>query len=309
MTSQPQRGSIRIHSKLKCSSPQCQRCTCVCRCTDESHSPIPDWFRALELNAAGRATPSWNVSSHLKFMSEHHIAHSVLCVSTPQADAFLAERHEVLRKKKTVALARLLNSFTAELCRIYPERFSWLAIMPLPHVEESITELKRMFGLVGKQPVGVGVLTNHEGMYPGDETFDPLWEYLKERSAKMGGDGREVVFVHPTEPIIKLDDGRLINSRPCEFSYPKLGLTNDQESELTIHPSTPSLRSRRILLRNRARHLESNSLIHIPQVPVPPLPHFPRRRRFPRYLRAFPSRFPQHRDCSKGSLQNALLVR
>ncbi|KAI4637453.1 hypothetical protein J4E83_000269 [Alternaria metachromatica] len=181
---------------------------------DTHTHPIPDWFRALELNAAGRATPSWNVSAHLKFMSEHHIAHSVLCVSTPQANAFLTERDEVLRKKKTVALARLLNSFTAELCRIYPERFSWLAIMPLPHVEESITELKRVFGEEGKQPVGVGVLTNHEGMYPGDETFDPLWEYLQERSGKVGGDGREVVFVHPTEPIIKLDDGRLINSRP-----------------------------------------------------------------------------------------------
>ena len=203
----------------------------MCRCTDKSYSPIPDWFRALELNAAGRATPSWNVSSHLIFMSEHHIAHSVLCVSTPQANAFLTERDEELRKKKTVALARLLNSFTAELCRIYPERFSWLAIMPLPHVEESITELKRVFGMVGKQPVGVGVLTNHEGMYPGDETFDPLWEYLQERSAKMGSDGREVVFVHPTEPIIKLDDGRLINSRPCEFSFPKPGPPNDQELE------------------------------------------------------------------------------
>jgi hypothetical protein len=182
-------------------------------------SPIPDWFRALELNAAGRATPSWNVSSHLKFMSEHHIDHSVLCISTPQANAFLTERDEVLRKKKTLALARLLNFFAAELCRIYPEKFSWLAIMPLPHVKESITELKRMFAMTGRQPVGVGVLTNHEGMYPGDEAFDPVWEFLEERAEKAGSDGREVIFVHPTEPIIKLDDGRLINSRPCEFLF------------------------------------------------------------------------------------------
>ena len=154
-------------------------------------------------------------------MSEHHIAHSVLCISTPQANAFLTERDEALRKKKTLALARLLNFFAAELCRIYPERFSWLAIMPLPHVKESIAELKRMFGMVGRQPVGVGVLTNHEGMYPGDEAFDPLWEFLQQRTGKAGGDWREVVFVHPTEPIIKLDNGQLINSRPCEFSFPQ----------------------------------------------------------------------------------------
>ena len=152
-------------------------------------------------------------------MSEHSIAHSVLCISTPQANAFLTERDEVLRKKKTLALARLLNCFAAELCRIYPERFSWMAIMPLPHVQESITELKRMFGMVGRQPVGVGVLTNHEGLYPGDPVFDPLWAFLQERAGKAEGSGKEVVFVHPTEPIIKLDDGRLMDSRPCKFLF------------------------------------------------------------------------------------------
>jgi hypothetical protein len=170
-------------------------------------------------------------------MSEHQIAHSVLCVSTPQANAFLTDRDELLRKKKTLALARLLNFFTAELCRIYPERFSWMAIMPLPHVQESITELKRMFGSVGKQPVGVGVLTNHEGLYPGDPAFNPLWEFLQERAGKPGESGREVVFVHPTEPIIKLDDGRLINSRPCKYSFfpPNFHSRNTQVNRSTRH--------------------------------------------------------------------------
>ncbi|EDU50368.1 amidohydrolase 2 [Pyrenophora tritici-repentis Pt-1C-BFP] len=181
---------------------------------DTHTHPIPDWFRALELNAAGRATPSWSVQGHLEFMSEHNIAHSVLCISTPQANAFLGEKDQNLRKKKTLALARLLNCFAAELCKIYPERFSWLAILPLPYVPESVTELKRMLGI---GPVGVGVLTNHEGMYPGDAAFDPIWQFLQEKATSDGGDGREIVFVHPTEPIIKLDDGRLINSRPCAF--------------------------------------------------------------------------------------------
>ncbi|KAK1910919.1 hypothetical protein P3342_011521 [Pyrenophora teres f. teres] len=178
---------------------------------DTHTHPIPDWFRALELNAAGRATPSWSVQGHLEFMSEHNIAHSVLCISTPQANAFLGETNQNLRKKKTLALARLLNYFAAELCKIYSERFSWLAILPLPYVPESVTELKRMLDM---GPVGVGVLTNHEGMYPGDAAFDPIWQFLQERATSEVGDGREIVFVHPTEPIIKLDDGRLINSRP-----------------------------------------------------------------------------------------------
>jgi predicted TIM-barrel fold metal-dependent hydrolase len=176
---------------------------------DTHTHPIPAWFRQLELNAAGRATPSWNISSHLDFMSEHKIAHSVLCISTPQANAFLSETDEDLRKKKTVALARLLNEFTAELCRLYPDRFSWMAVTPLPYVDEAVVEVKRSLEMGA---VGVGVLTNHEGLYPGEMVFDPLWNLLQKRAEE--GDGKEVVFIHPTEPIIKLEDGRLINSRP-----------------------------------------------------------------------------------------------
>lgn len=180
---------------------------------DTHTHPIPSWFRALEPQAAGRETPSWNVSAHLQFMSQHHIARSVLCISTPQANAFPKDG-EAIRKKKTVALARLLNEFSAELCRLYPERFSWLAITPLPYVEEAVTEVKYALEQLGA--VGVGVLTNHEGLYPGEENFDPLWEFLQQRAEKDGAGGKEVVFIHPTEPVIKLEDGRLINSRPCK---------------------------------------------------------------------------------------------
>ncbi|KAH8688613.1 hypothetical protein GQ44DRAFT_696108 [Phaeosphaeriaceae sp. PMI808] len=175
---------------------------------DTHTHPIPDWFRALEPQAAGRETPSWNVSAHLQFMSEHHITRSILCISTPQANAFLNERDEQRRKMMTAALARLLNEFAAEVCRVFPERFSWLAVTPLPYVEEAATEVR--YALDELSAVGVGVLTNHEGLYPGEERFDPLWGYLQERA----GAGKEVIFIHPTEPVVKLDDGRFINSRP-----------------------------------------------------------------------------------------------
>ncbi|KAF1838528.1 hypothetical protein BDW02DRAFT_564892 [Decorospora gaudefroyi] len=175
---------------------------------------IPSWFRALEPNAAGRATPTWSIEAHLRFMSEHAIWRSILCISTPQANAFADERDAELRRKKTLALARLLNFFAAQVCSAYPDRFSWLAVTPLPYVDAAVTELKRMFGMVGREPVGVGVLTNHEGLYPGDEQFDPLWQFLQDRALADGERGREVVFVHPTEPVIRLDDGRLVASKP-----------------------------------------------------------------------------------------------
>ncbi|KAF2877057.1 hypothetical protein BDV95DRAFT_482094 [Massariosphaeria phaeospora] len=166
--------------------------------------PVPTWFRALQPLAAGRETPSWDIASHLSFKASHSIARSILCISTPQANAFPGE------KEKTVALARLLNEFCAELVRVYPERFSWMAVTALPYVEESVREVRYAIERLGA--VGVGVLTNHEGLYLGEEAFEPLWRYLQNRAEK--GDGKEIVFVHPTDPVIRLDDGRLINSKP-----------------------------------------------------------------------------------------------
>ena len=144
----------------------------------------------------------------------------MLCISTPQANAFLTVQNDGLRKKKIIALARLLNELVAELCRLYPERFSWLAVTPLPYIQEAIVEAKYALEELGA--VGVGVLTNHEGMYPGEESFDPLWAYLQQRA----GVGREIVFIHPTEPVMRLDDGRFVNSRPCKsLSYTTPGIS------------------------------------------------------------------------------------
>lgn len=177
---------------------------------DTHTHPVPSWFRTLQPLAAGRETPFWDPLSHLQFMSQHSIAHSVLCISTPQANAFPDD------KAKTVALARVLNEFSAQLARFYPARFSWMAVTALPYVEETVREVRYAVEELGA--VGVGVMTNHDGLYPGEEAFDPLYTYLQERAEK--GDGREIVFIHPTDPVIRLDDGRLIDSKPCKYQKP-----------------------------------------------------------------------------------------
>jgi len=173
---------------------------------DTHTHPIPDWFRTLQPLAAGRHTPLWDPLSHLRFMSQQSITHSVLCISTPQANAFPDDR------ARTIALARLLNEFSAELVKVYPERFSWICVTPLPYVGATVREVRYAVEELGA--VGVGVLTNHEGLYPGDERFDALWKYLQDKAEK--GDGREIVFIHPTDPVIRLEDGTLINSKPCK---------------------------------------------------------------------------------------------
>jgi hypothetical protein len=194
--------------------------------------PIPPWFHALEPMAAGRATPEWSVDKHLEFMASRGIRRSVLSVSTPQGNAFNYILDEEERRKKTVALARLLNEYVAEVCRLWLGRFSWLAVTTLPYVSESVVEFRYAMELGA---IGVSVLTNSEGRYPGDEGNDALWEFLDARG------GRGVVFIHPTEPVIKLDDGRLINSRPCKSNT---FLSNTQSKKLNPNDAlTAPLRS------------------------------------------------------------------
>lgn len=179
---------------------------------DTHTHPVPEWFRALQPLAAGRETPSWDPLSHLQFMSQRSISQSVLCVSTPQANAFPDD------KAKTVALARVLNEFVAELARAYPKRFRWMCVTPLPYVEDAVKEVRYATEELGA--VGVGVMTNHNGLYPGEERFNALWGYLQERAENRSQ--KEVVFIHPTDPVIRLEDGRLINSKPCEFRCDEL---------------------------------------------------------------------------------------
>ena len=175
---------------------------------DTHTHPVPSWFRSLQPLSAGRETPSWDPISHLKFMDEQKITHSIVCVSTPQANAFPDNR------EMTVALARLLNEFMFELVRVFPERFSWLAVTPLPYVQDAVVEVRYAVEELGA--IGVGVLTNHEGLYPGEISFDPLWEYLQNRAEN--GDGKEIVFIHPHDPVIRLADGSLVSSKPCKLS-------------------------------------------------------------------------------------------
>ena len=164
---------------------------------------VPDWYRVLAPEAAGRPTPKWDVLSHLHFMADHNITRSIVCVSTPQANVYPDDM------EKTKALARILNELVAVMVKTYPNRFSFFAITPLPYIPEAIKEVEYALDELGA--VGVGILTNHEGKYP--EEFRALWQALDARNTS-----REIVFIHPTDPVIRVD-GRLVKCKPGEFSW------------------------------------------------------------------------------------------
>ena len=89
-------------------------------------------------------------------------------------------------------LARECNTFASNLKKEYPSRFGFWASLPLPDIEGSLAEIPVALDELNAD--GFVLQTNHQGVYLGDEKFDPIFALLNERKA--------IVFVHPTTPCI-----------------------------------------------------------------------------------------------------------
>ncbi len=154
---------------------------------DTHHHVIPpDYRKVLRerglLESGGRTLPEWSVDASLQAMAELDVGTAILSVSTP-GTAFLPSPADA------AALARDLNDYTADLAASRPERFGYFATIPLPHVDESVTEAVRALGELGAD--GVVLLANNAGTYVGEDGQDALFAALDERSA--------VVLIHPGE--------------------------------------------------------------------------------------------------------------
>jgi 6-methylsalicylate decarboxylase len=146
---------------------------------------LPDEYRAaLESRGLlGFPLPPWSVDATHALMDRHAIDAAVMSLSPPGVffgDQGLADE-----------LARMVNERTAELVRSDPARFAGLAVLPLPDVDRALAELAFALDDLGLD--GVALLSNVAGTYPGDPSWDPLWDELHRRGA--------YVFLHPQTPV------------------------------------------------------------------------------------------------------------
>ncbi|MBB5791845.1 amidohydrolase family protein [Jiangella mangrovi] len=126
--------------------------------------------------------PSWSVGAQLELMDRHGIERAVLSVSSPGVHFGDDVRARVL--------ARQVNAAAAALVADRPDRFGFLAALPLPDLDGALAEAGHALDQLGAS--GVVVLTNAAGRYPGDPRLEPLWRELDSREA--------VVLLHPTSP-------------------------------------------------------------------------------------------------------------
>ncbi len=156
---------------------------------------IPEVYRT-GLLAAGRdhpdgsPIPPWNAAAHIEQLDHLGIDVAMLSLSSPGLDV----------DGRPPFWARMVNDAGADIVANHPDRFGWLASLPLPDVDESLSELTRVEDEL--HPDGFALLTQVGDVYLGDPRLDPVMAELDRRAA--------VVFIHPTSPAgcQQVDGGR-----------------------------------------------------------------------------------------------------
>jgi len=149
------------------------------------HILPPEYVRILTergILSLGTRFPPWSVEKTLEMMDKSGIQTAVVSVSSPAAN--------IGDVKAGSALARTCNEFAAKMMSDHPSRFGAFATLPLPDVESSLAETT--YALDTLKLDGVEMLSNYNGKYQGDASFDVLYHELNGRKA--------VVHVHPGEP-------------------------------------------------------------------------------------------------------------
>lgn len=158
----------------------------MARIDTHHHCLPPDYRKALRKagidDAGGRALPDWSPETSLETMSALDVSTAILSVSTP-GTTFLTNVADA------AALARDVNDYTAALVGEQPDRFGFFATVPMPDIDEAVTETVRALDVLKAD--GIVLLANNDGIYLGQDGQDELFAALDARSA--------VVFIHPAE--------------------------------------------------------------------------------------------------------------
>jgi predicted TIM-barrel fold metal-dependent hydrolase len=130
----------------------------------------------------GIPVPAWRVEDSLAMMERRAIATQILSVSSPSVNFFAGD--------KAARLARAVNQAGADYARAHPGRFGLFATLPMADVAATLKEIAFAFDMLHAD--GVTMMTNTNGIYLGDKSFDPIFDALNARKA--------IVFLHPTSP-------------------------------------------------------------------------------------------------------------
>jgi len=152
------------------------------------HISPPSWIEAVKkANLANPPMANWSPQKSLDDMDKAGVATVVTSPTTPQVT--------FLPKDDAVRITREANDYAKKLTVDHPGRFRMFAMLPLPHVDESLKEIE--YGLDTLKADGVCILTSYGDKWLGYPQFAPVMDELNRRKA--------VVYTHPTTPHCCVD--------------------------------------------------------------------------------------------------------
>jgi predicted TIM-barrel fold metal-dependent hydrolase len=144
------------------------------------HLAPPSWLQAMKLiDGLDPLIANWSVQKSLDDMDLGGIATAVLSCNVPQM--------RPLGTDAAARIARESNEYAKQLATDHPGRFGVFAVLPLPHIDESLKEIA--YALDTLKTDGIGILTNYGDKWLGYPYFDPIWDELNRRKA--------TVYTHP----------------------------------------------------------------------------------------------------------------
>src|SRR5246500_2226890 len=146
------------------------------------HLASPSWLQAMKLiGADDPVIANWSVQKSLDDMDKGGVATAILSGNVPQV--------RPLGSEAATRIARQSNEHAKQLAADHPGRFGVFAMLPLPHIDESLKEIA--YALDTLNADGIGILTNYGDKWLGYPYFDPIWSELNRR--------RATVYTHPAD--------------------------------------------------------------------------------------------------------------
>lgn len=136
---------------------------------------------AEDAEAIGFAVENKSVEAHLEMMDRLDIGWALLSDPTLK---FLDDA------EKCVAYCRQVNDTGSGITKAYPDRFGFAAVLPLPYIENTLEELRRIRLLPGCR--AIGLCSNYGGLYLGDPSLEPVFDTIEKMGIPM--------ILHPAAP-------------------------------------------------------------------------------------------------------------
>ena len=164
------------------------------------HISPPTWLDAVKsMKKDNPPMAGWSIQKTIDDMDAGGVAIAVTSPTTPQLQG--------LDAPTAARIAKESNEYAKKLEADHPGRFGTWAMLPLPHVDESLKAIEYAFDTLKVD--GVGIMTSYGDKWLGYQEFEPLWQELNRRQA--------VVYTHPTSANCCVNLVRNVDEAYIEF--------------------------------------------------------------------------------------------